>query len=367
MSFFKSIIEELIDAGHTVDIACNEQLAPVPDFYSKLGCKQYHLDCTRRPIDAGNIRCIKQIRELVQENEYDIIHCHTPIAAACTRIACRNIRKQRCNTNKPLRVFYTAHGFHFYKGAPKKHWMVYYPVEWLCAHWTDIIITINHEDYDLAQNNFEGLGKSTISSGCKVEYITGVGIDLEKFANTVVDKVAKRREIGVPEDAFLLLSVGELSHRKNHSIVLKALGLLNDKGIVEDYNIHYVIAGIGDLKDELVAFASELGLSGRFHLLGQRSDCNELYKVSDLFIHPSFQEGLPVAVMEAMASGTPCAGSNIRGNEDLMPKEKLFDPSNAVQVATVIESMDNISFDANAMNEWSVEEIIKGMKKIYGL
>ena len=144
MNFFQSFIQRLVQEGHTVDIACNNTTSKVAGFYYELGCNVYAIQTSRSPLNKGNIRAIRQIKTLVENNHYDIVHCHTPIAAMCTRIACRRARKQG------TKVFYTAHGFHFYKGAPLKNWLVYYPVEKICSYFTDILITINREDYALS-------------------------------------------------------------------------------------------------------------------------------------------------------------------------------------------------------------------------
>lgn len=257
----------------------------------------YDIPFERNPLKLRNIKAYKMLKSVIDEGHYDIIHCHTPVGAMLTRIAAKKAR------NSGTKVIYTAHGFHFYKGAPLKNWLLYYPVEWLCAHWTDTLITINKEDYALARKRMHA---------GRVEYVPGVGIDVDKFANATVDRIAKRQEIGVPEDAFLLLSVGELSHRKNHEVVIRALAKIDNKAI------HYVIAGQGSLHDYLYHLADNLGVSDRIHLLGYRSDIPELYKSADVCVLPSVQEGLPVALMEGMASGLPVICSNIRGNVDLV-------------------------------------------------
>ena len=140
MRFFRSVIKELLDAGHVVDIAANEKTSPVAPCYREWGCTVHQIDPSRSPLNKGNLMAIKQIKKLVTENHYDIVHCHTPVAAMCTRLACRKARKSG------TKVFYTAHGFHFYKGAPRKNWLIFYPIEKFCARWTDLLITINKFD-----------------------------------------------------------------------------------------------------------------------------------------------------------------------------------------------------------------------------
>lgn len=352
MGFFKELIKELVNDGHTVDIATNETEYKVPDFYRELGYKIYPLECTRSPFNKGNINAIKQIKQLVQENQYDIVHCHTPIAAMCTRIACRKLRK------KGLKVIYTAHGFHFYKGAPLKNWLIYYPVEWLCAFVTDTLITINKEDYALA--------KKYMHAKC-VEYVPGVGIDVVKFANVQIDRTAKRRELGVPEDAIILTSIGEISKRKNHKVVLQALTKINNE------KIHYVIVGKGPLLGELQSFVKEYGISHRVHFLGYRNDIAEIYKASDICCLPSIHEGLPVALMEAMACGLPVICSRIRGNTDLIDASGgiLFDYNNADECCQAILNVLNSDMkrkgiiNKERVQDYSVDKITLNMKRLY--
>lgn len=297
MSFFEQLIHELLDEGHTVDIATNETGSPVPDCYRKWGCKVFPISCTRSPFNVGTLQAIKEIRKIVEGRGYDIVHCHTPIAAMCTRLACQPLRK------KGLKVIYTAHGFHFYKGAPLKNWLLYFPIEWICSFFTDVLITINQEDYRFSQ---------TALHACKNEYVPGVGIDTEKFFNTIVDRDAKRAEIGVPTNCTLLMSVGELNKNKNHEVVIRAIAKINNP------NIHYIIAGKGELQGYLLSLAESLNIVVQVHLLGYRDDIAELYKASDICVFPSLREGLPVSLMEAMACGLPCAVSKIRGNVDLI-------------------------------------------------
>lgn len=317
MSFFNKLIKDLIDCGNVVDIATNEKESSVPVCYREWGCKIYPISCSRSPFKSGNLKAIKEIKKIVENDEYEIVHCHTPIAAACTRLACKGLRK------KGVKVIYTAHGFHFYKGAPKKNWLIYYPVEKICARWTDVLITINKEDYELAKKKLHAK---------KVEYVPGVGIDVDKFANTMVNRIQKRQEIGVPEDAFMLLSVGELNANKNHHIVIKALAEIGDP------NIHYAIAGKGDKKDELEALAKELNVN--LHLLGYRSDVAELYKVADIYILPSIREGLNVSVMEALSSGCPVVASKIRGNVDMISNDYCFNPFSIIEIVNLVNRSD---------------------------
>ena len=301
MGFFNSFIRQLLDEGNDVEIATNETDAQVPECYREWGCQIHPISCTRFPFDLGNMKAISQIRRIVKENGYDIVHCHTPIAAMCTRIACRPLRKNG------LKVFYTAHGFHFYDGAPLKNWLIYYPVEKWLSKYTDILITINKEDFRRATEKFHA--KKTV-------YIPGVGVDTEKFAPRASGRERIRTELELKDSDIMILSVGELNENKNHETVIRAI-----KGL----NVTYVIAGKGEKQDKLETIAKEYGVDLR--LLGFRTDVSDIYDAADVFVLPSIREGLNVSLMEAMATGLSCAVSKIRGNTDLIEDETvLFDP-----------------------------------------
>lgn len=338
MCFFQPLIQNLLNSDNTVDIACNEATSKIPDCYRQWRCDIFPISWERSPFSSGNLKAIKQIRNIVNEGHYDIVHCHTPIAAACTRIACRKARKNG------VKVIYTAHGFHFYKGAPLKNWLIYYPIEKLCSHWTDVLITINTEDYAFAKKRMKAH---------RVEYVPGVGVDLSKYCRLGINKAKKRSEIGVPEDAILLLSVGELNGNKNHETVIRALSQLADK------NIYYVVAGKGERAERLIEVANEVGVSDRFRLLGFRNDVNELLEIADVYILPSFREGLNVSLMEAMAKGLPCVVGRIRGNVDLIDEKGgyLFSPNSISECKIVIRKL--LNSDRIAEGNYNREKIQK--------
>lgn len=260
----------------------------------------YNIPFERSPLKPGNFKAYKALKRVIDEGHYDIIHCHTPVGAMLTRLAAKSARRHG------TKVIYTAHGFHFYAGAPVLNWLVYYPVEKWLARYTDVLITINQEDYARAQS----------FKAKNVCYVPGVGVDLNKFNVGCVDRTAKREEIGMAQDEFALLSVGELIPRKNHEVVLRALAVL--KQAEELDGIRYIICGRGALEAELKSLAAELGLTEHVSFLGYRKDIPAICNSCDLFVFMSHQEGLPVALMEAMACGLPVVCSAIRGNTDLI-------------------------------------------------
>lgn len=352
-TFFKAHIDMLVKEGHHVDIACNYSELPIDPVYLKMGCNFYQIDFSRSPLSPDNLKAYKQLKKVIGDGEYDIVHCHTPNASVITRLICKKFRKKN-----GLKVFYTAHGFHFYKGAPKLNWMVYYPIEKICSRYTDKLITINKEDYELAQKSL----KAT-----EIYYVPGVGIDVSAFEGVTVDKSTKRVELGIRNDVVLFTSVGELSVRKNQIVMLKALAKIDND------NIHYAIVGCGDMEQELRNAIEEYQLSDRVHMLGYRRDVAEIYKASDVCCLPSLQEGLPVALIEGMACGLPVICSRIRGNVDLIDKhgELLFDSHDPQECYAAIRNVlrsDRLQMgNENKIRamEYSTEKILLNMKDIY--
>ncbi len=335
MGFFPGHIKMLQGVGHTVELACNLD-KPLPEEIVSLACPQHHISFSRSPFSKDNLAAYWELKKLLSENHYDIVHTHTPNASALVRLACRKLRRAG------MKVFYTAHGFHFYTGAPLKNWLIYYPVERFLSRWTDVLITINQEDYTLAQKKMKAK---------KIVYVPGVGVNLERFGHHSVVRAAKRKELSVPENAILLLSIGELIPRKNHETLIRAVAAME--------NVYLTIAGSGALLEHLTELINELNISYKINLLGYRRDISELCDACDIFVHPSYQEGLPVAVMEAMASGLPVVCSRIRGNTDLIDENGgvLFDPHSVEDCRAAIELL--MATDMRNMGVYNKEKIKK--------
>ena len=261
----------------------------------------YDVPFERLPWKPKNMKAYRMLKTIIDAGNYDIIHCHTPVGAMIARLAALSARK------KGTKVIYTAHGFHFFKGAPLLNWLLFYPVEWLLAPVTDVLITINKEDHARALKQLHAK---------RIEYVPGVGIKTEKFRNLTIDREEKRRSLGYGDREFLALTVAEMTANKNHITILKALALLKDRG--ELGNIHYLICGRGEMWASLEESARELGIADHVNFLGYRTDAPELYRCSDMFAFVSFREGLSVALMEAMSSGMPIICAKIRGNTDLV-------------------------------------------------
>lgn len=323
-------IRLLISMGYEVQVACNfddrsslsdEKVALLKDKLTALGVKFHNIPFQRMPLKPQNMGAYTQLKKLIDSEKFDLIHCHTPVGGIITRLAA--ISSRRKNGTK---VIYTAHGFHFFEGAPLINWLIYFTAEKLCSYFTDTIITINKEDYNNAVSKLNAK---------KVAYVPGVGVDTDFFAGTRGKREELLSEISADEDSIILLSVGELSDRKNHSVSIKALSQIENK------NAHLVIAGTGEKRDEFLSLAKDLKVDSRVHLLGFRTDIAELLKSADIFLFPSIQEGLPVAFMEAMSCSLPIICSQIRGNTDLVDSTCgiLCPATDADAFATAIEKL----------------------------
>ena len=301
IQFLVPHVKNLAESGYEVEIACSNVGGRMEEVRSALEgtVKAIHtLRLERSPASPRNLLGYVDMKRLLKTNHYDIIWTNEPVMGVVTRLAANKYR--RAGT----KVVYMCHGFHFYKGASLINWLLYYPVERMMAHFCDAIVTMNQEDYDRAR---------TFRTG-HVYKIPGVGVDTKRFRFLYAPdlRIAKLQQLGIPEDAYVLLSVGELTKRKNHEVAIRALKELNDP------SIHYVLCGKGDLRPYLEKLTEELGLAQQVHFLGYRLDMPEMYRMADCFVFPSIHEGLPFALMEAMESGLPIACSRIRGNVDLI-------------------------------------------------
>lgn len=323
----------------------------------KYNVKIINIDLARSPYSPKNITAYKQLVEFIKKENIDYIHCNTPVGGLLGRLA-----GKKCKVKK---VIYQAHGFHFYKGAPLKNWLIYYPIERWLAHYTDALITINKEDYERAQ------GFKLRKNG-KVYYVPGVGIDLSQYELPESTREIKREELGLKETDVALISMGDLIERKNYPIAIEAIAKANNS------NLQYFICGKGSEEEKLQKMAEDLGVKDQIHFLGYRTDIKELLKAADIFLFTSKQEGLARSLMEAMASGLPCVASRIRGNTDILNgtgDEFLCETNN---VAAYTEKIKRLANDTNlrkntgknnliAIQRFSTDTVINEISKDYAL
>ncbi len=306
-----------------------------------------------------NLQAYRQLKKLFQAIPFDLVHCHTPMGGVLGRLAARSMPQ--------IKVLYTAHGFHFFRGAPFRNWLLYYPVERWLAHITDGLITINQEDY-LQAKRFH------LRKGGKVYRVNGVGISLTTssrkdgvFLKERQNREGIRSTLGILPEEYVFLSIGELSRRKNHQIVIRALKRLAEKTDISF--VRYFICGEGRERNALRKLIQRSRLEQQVILLGYQENVEVFLKAADCFILPSRQEGLPVALLEAMREGLPIIASKIRGSRELVEGEAvLVAADKKEQYADAMEKIMRMGRKRrkySRLNDYSESYVTEQMKKIY--
>ena len=332
--------------GYEVHVATNS-MSEIP--YCN---KKHKLEIRRFPFKAGNLKAISHLTKIIKKEKFDIIHCHTPMGGVVARVAARRARKQY-----GTKVIYTAHGFHFFKGAPLINWIIYYPIEKILSYVTDCLVTINEEDYFLAAKKFHAK---------QIEKVHGVGISYNKFLVDVPleEKKKKREQIGLENNDFMISYVAELNKNKNQMDLIDAIKELKKC----QNNVKLVLIGNGKLKDKLEKKIKKENLQKDVLLLGYRNDVAELIKISDLIVATSKREGLPMNILESLVSGIPVLASDIRGHRDLVDSKYLLKKVNGEQIKEKINEIRKNGYQIKIdLNQYKIENIIKEFqeKNIY--
>ncbi len=335
--FHKPLISWLAERGYQVDVAAGYNLDTKPNLHLEVSGAIYDVPFSRSPFSMKNIKAYKVLRDIINSGNYDVVHCNTPVGGILARLAGNAKRKKN-----ELKMIYEAHGFHFFKGGSRKNWLLWYPIEKWFSRYTDVLITINKMDYELALEKFKSKA---------IKYIPGVGVNLDQFINN--EQICNlREEYGLSKDTKIIISVGELNNNKNHSVIIRALAHLGDK------NVHYFLVGNGPLREELESLAASLGVQSNVHFLGYRRDVPALMKNADAFVFPSLREGLGMASIEAMATGVPIITSDRHGINDYSISGKTgfkYHPTDHVGFA---EGISKIVYDADMkkrMGEYNIE------------
>lgn len=347
-SFHLPYLKLLKEMGYEVHVATNgDEQFP--------NCDKKHQICVERnPFKFNNIKAIKQLKKIINEEKYDMIHCHTPMGAVVTRLAAKESRKKH-----KTRVIYTAHGFHFYKGAPIKNWLLFYPIEKILAKYTDDIITINKEDYNLAKTKFK----------TRVHYVPGVGIDENKFNVEMTDNEKKelRKTLGLKQDDFVMTFVARLDKNKNQIFLINVI-----EQLIKKYkNMHLLLVGKDELNGYYQNKCTEKKINNNVHFLGFRKDVMKLLKVSDLTVSSSLREGLPVNILESLFCNIPVVALNCRGMKDLIENEKngfVIEKNDINSFIKRIEDIYSKKVNLNTNNEiekYLLKNTMKKYKKIY--
>ena len=240
----------------------------------------------RSPFKLNNIRAIFQMKKLLSENDFTLVHCHTPMGGVVTRLACKKAKKNG------TKIFYTGHGLHFYHGAPIKNWILYYPIEKHLSRLTDVLITINKEDFEITKKRFKA----------KRNYLVhGVGVDSNKFNENPLsqeESSSLKEELHILENDFCIFYVAELIPRKNQMMMIHAMKDI----IAKNNHIKLFLVGNGILTEMYQNEIKKEGLQNYINMLGYRKDVPKLLKVADLCVSTSTQEGLGLNLVEGAFS-----------------------------------------------------------------
>ena len=317
--------------------------------------KHFNIPFERSPFKLKNIKAYKELKNIIDSNKYEIIHCHTPVGGVLARLAARGTRK------RGTRVLYTAHGFHFYKGAPIINWLIYYPVEKWLSRYTDTLITINNEDYTIAKKKFKAKN---------IEFVNGVGVDEKKFnfEMSEEEKHKLRQELGLNDDDYVLISVGELNKNKNQIMQIETM-----KEVVKSNSkIKLLIVGTGKLKEFYKKKIQEFELNSNVFLLGYRNDIPKLLKISDCLVSTSKREGLPVNVIEGMFVGLPMVLTDCRGNRDLVTEDEMLINLNkvaefkkAIEICINRKPIEEDACNVDIRGKFKIDVVIEKMEILY--
>lgn len=352
------ILQEL---GYQIQYASNF-LNPIYEIdvndLKKKEIKIHHINIQKSPLKIlKNFQAMVQLTKIIKNEKIDVVHCHNPMGGVIGRLSA-------FLTHRKIYTIYTAHGFHFYKGAPKTHWLFFYPVEKLLAKITDQLITINQEDF------LRACKWKRRKHSC-VDLIPGVGLNIQKYCmdHSMRDDIRIRLEI--PKEAFHIVSVGELVPNKNHGTVIKAIEAMDNE------HIFYSICGKGPLQEELQNMINKSGLQNRVKLLGYRNDIEKILQSADCFVFPSLREGLGMAAIEALACEVPVIVADNRGTREYVQNGFNGIVCRATNIKEFTNAIDYLrkntdiceKFGVNGRKtaeKFSLEETEKKMRQIYG-
>lgn len=322
--------------------------------------KHFNLPFERFPLNVANLKVYKELKKIVNNNNYKIIHCHTPVGGVLTRLAARRTRKNG------TKVIYTAHGFHFYKGAPLLNWLIYYPIEKIMARYTDCLITIANEDYECAKKHLKAK---------EIKHTNGTGVNTQRLSKNITEdqKYKLRKKFGINKNDIVFLYIAELNRNKNQILLIKAIDRLKEKL----HNVKLLLVGDGELLQEYKKIIKLNGLEKNIFVLGIRNDINEILSITDIYLASSIREGLGLNVIEAMYKKVPVIATNNRGHRELIENRKtgiILENNTDVEMINEIEQLINLPEDLkNEMvnsakknvEKYTLENVLVEMKKIY--
>ena len=346
-------IKHMQQLGNNVECVCAKTGFWFDELKDKYGFIMHEINFARNPFKPANIKAYKTLKQLHIQNHYDVIYCQQPVGGMMGRLLGKKFK---------IPTIYTAHGFHFFKGCSIVNKLIYKPVEKWLSKYTDVLITINNEDYENAKK----------MKAKKVFKINGIGMEFNKYAPLTETREEIRKSVGLKDNEFVIVTVAEFIKRKNYDTMLKSIKELKDRGI----KVKYLICGRGKEEENIKKLVNQLNIEDEVKLLGYRKDINRILSCADVFYLASFQEGLTLSVIEAMSFGLPCVVSNIRGNRDLIVEDKggfVAEPKDYQGFATKLEQLltnkdlrDEMGkFNIEQSKQYTVEKVKEQLEKIY--
>lgn len=343
-------MRDLQDMGATVECVCS-RTGKWFDEIEEQGFVCHEIGFKRSPINIANLKAYRKLVKLQKKENYDIIYCQQPVGGLMGRLIGKKFKKT---------VFYTAHGFFFFKGCPLKNRLLYKTAEKWLARYTDVLVTMNEEDFESAKK----------MKAKRVYKISGIGVQLDKFQDLEFNKAEFKNSLGVKEDEKVIVSISEMIKRKNYDTMIKVISNLRYE------KIKYLICGTGVLENQLKETVHKLGLDDKVIFLGYRNDVAKILKIADIFLHCSHMEGLTMSIMEAMNSGLPVVTSDVRGNRDLIDDGKggfVCPPTNVKLITEKVKQLldDSVMcsvfgvYNQFNVKKYSYENVKRELEKIY--
>ena len=357
--FHKPLVKMLHDHEYEVHVAARNNLAEKNGLSIDFVDKVFDIPFARSPKSFDNVKAYIQLKKIIDDGDYEVVHCNTPMGGIVTRLAAIQARKNG------TKVFYTAHGFHFFKGASKKNWIVFYPIERLMAHFCDTLITITYEDYCLAKKKFS----------CNVEHIHGVGVYTDRYHPVSEEEIIHMREAeGLTKEDFVILCVGELNENKNQKTLIT--GAVQIKERIPKLKI--LLAGNGPKEGILKEKIKELGLESQIKMLGYRTDLEMITPAVYLVVSCSFREGLPLNILEAELCKKPVIASINRGHRELIVEGKTGYKVKADEVNAYVDRICKLYVDQSlaevmgkngyiVAQKYTADAVYLELQSVYGL
>lgn len=346
-------IEHLKSLGNEVQCVCAKTGFWFDELKDKYGYTMHEIPFKRSPVNLANIKGYKKLKEIQKQEKFDLVYCQQPVGGLMGRFVGKKFK---------IPVIYTAHGFHFFNGCPFKNKVIFKTVEKWLSKYTDILVTINEEDYQAALK----------MKAKKVFKINGIGMDFAKYEHTTETKQEIRNSLNIKDDEFVIVTVAEFIKRKNYETMLKTVAELKSRGD----KVRYLICGRGKDEELIKQQIKDLGIEDCVNLLGYRKDVNRIMMASDLFLIASYHEGLTLSVIEAMSFGLPCVVSDVRGNRDLIVEGKggfTAETEDNVSFADKIEQILKdkelkqamAEFNKEESKKYTIEHVKQQLEKIY--